>query len=130
GHGVAPFEPGAELSREPGGFTAQDRIGLHDDGLGPRETARGDGDRVGPGDRTRPADITERILLIFGPRGFLEIDSGRPGVAEVPDVAVHALLPRAPGLDDDGVAAAVRDSDDHAPPLPPLPPPAAAPPFS
>src|SRR6266404_1577381 len=87
---------GAELSREPGGFTAQDRIGFHDDRLGPRDAAGAHHDGIGPGDRARTADIAKRIFLILGPRGFLEVESGRPGVPEVPDVAVHALPPRAP----------------------------------
>src|SRR5207249_5286143 len=82
---------------------------------GPRAAAGAHGDGVGPGDRTGAPDVPERILLILSTRGTLEVEPGRAGVTEVPDVAVDALLPRAARIDDDGVAAAVRDRRDHAP---------------
>src|SRR3989442_12598244 len=92
--GVAKSEPVAERRRDRGGIAAKNRSGLHGHVLRRGAPAGGHGDGVRPRDGAGAPDVTERILLIFGPRGFLEVQPGRPRVPQVPDVAVHALLSR------------------------------------
>src|SRR5207247_2034936 len=80
--GVAPFEPGAKLRREPGGIAAQDRVRLHRDRLGLRPSGGRQGHGVGAGNRSRAADGTERVFLLLdagatpGRRGRTRICAG------------------------------------------------------
>src|SRR3989449_2062364 len=75
---------------------------------------------VGPRDHARPAGLLEGVLLLLGAGRPLEREARGPCIAQVPDVAVHTLLPRPARVHDDGVALGVRHRDDHAAtPLPP-----------
>src|SRR5207247_765831 len=59
------------------------------------------------------ADVPERILLFLRRSRALEVELGRRGVPQVPDIAIHALLPRSARIDGHRVAAAVGDGQDH-----------------
>src|SRR5437879_7637992 len=107
-HGVAPFEPGAKLRREPGGIAAQDRVRLHRDRLGLRPSGGRQRHSVRARNRSRAADVAERVFLLLDAGGTLEGESSGRSVPEVPDVPVHALLARTARVDDDRIDAAVR----------------------
>src|SRR5207244_10661150 len=106
---------GSVLRREPSCNPSKDLHALHYHFLRRRAPSVVHGDGVRPRDGAGAPDVTEWILLIFGPRGFLEVEPDRPRVPQVPDVAVHALLARPARVDDDRIAAAVRHGHDHTP---------------
>src|SRR5205807_3236504 len=89
-------------------------IGLHANGRGLRAPTRRHRYAVTARHGARTDDAAERVLFFLDTRRTLEAESHRGRVAQGPDVAVDALLPRSTRVDHYRVPTSVGDRHDHA----------------